>query len=441
AVIRQLWTYDPPLSESDIQSRIDDFDAAVADIERDIERSFAETRPAPRGRSGKPRPPAGSRSSVYEGYDEASDYASSIPARPPARGSERDRDGNRGRREPPPAAPDIDEASLEEIEAALSARSSAIERSMRQVADDPEYDADDDRRGGEASAETYSGYEEDLPPYEADTQTGEEEPYPFHDRDDHAGGNAGEDEDVEPGAGPVRRGFASAAHSARSFRPPKWSEMSESARIKLLLGAIGVLLLLLVGLAAILLTRGSVPRQTVADPAPSARSPVAIAANPGANLPPPPAPAPSDALETFVIFDGRDPTVFQAASGNPVRFEGDTTGGFARVSSSAADAGVRVLIGPGLAGRLAGRNVRLTITARSASENGALGMRFAYQSGVALSPWQSSNLSPDFAAINLTWRVPTQRTDPNGDYILIEPGIPGDGTGVDVKSIRIDVLS
>jgi hypothetical protein len=33
------------------------------------------------------------------------------------------------------------------------------------------------------------------------------------------------------------------------------------------------------------------------------------------------------------------------------------------------------------------------------------------------------------------------RTDPNGDYLVIEPGIPGDGTGADIQAIRIDVLA
>ncbi len=80
--------------------------------------------------------------------------------------------------------------------------------------------------------------------------------------------------------------------------------------------------------------------------------------------------------------------------------------------------------------------------------HGALGarqrrpnLRFAYQSGVALSPWQSADLSATPAALGLIWRLPAQRTDPSGDYLLIEPGIPGDGTAVEIQSIRIDLLA
>jgi hypothetical protein len=100
-----------------------------------------------------------------------------------------------------------------------------------------------------------------------------------------------------------------------------------------------------------------------------------------------------------------------------------------------------VLIGPGLAARLAGQRVRVILVARSARENGAASMRFAYQSGLAISHWQTANLSSDYAPLGLLWRVPSIRTDENGDALLIEPGIPGDGTAMDIQSIRIDLLA
>lgn len=151
---------------------------------------------------------------------------------------------------------------------------------------------------------------------------------------------------------------------------------------------------------------------------------------------------PNDSVQVgqaFTIFDGTDPTVFVTTPDNPIAF--DSTNGFTRVSSSTSAPGVKVNIGPGIASRLAGKNVRIVIVARSSTESGAAGMRFAYQSGLAISHWQTANLGSDFAPVGIEWRVPSMRTSPNGDYLLIEPGIPGDGTGVDVKSIRIDVLS
>ncbi|HVZ13720.1 MAG TPA: hypothetical protein VG894_04605, partial [Bauldia sp.] len=72
---------------------------------------------------------------------------------------------------------------------------------------------------------------------------------------------------------------------------------------------------------------------------------------------------------------------------------------------------------------------------------GAASMRFAYQSGLAISHWQTANLSSDFTQLGMAWRVPTMRTSASGgDALIIEPGIPGDGTGMDIKAIRIDVL-
>ena len=85
--------------------------------------------------------------------------------------------------------------------------------------------------------------------------------------------------------------------------------------------------------------------------------------------------------------------------------------------------------------------MRVTIVARSAKDAGAASMRFAYQSGVAISHWQTANLGPDFQAVALTWRVPSMRTGRTGDLLLIQPGVPGDGTGADVKSIKIDLLA
>jgi hypothetical protein len=143
--------------------------------------------------------------------------------------------------------------------------------------------------------------------------------------------------------------------------------------------------------------------------------------------------------QTFAVNDGRDPTIFATTPDNPIQF--DNANGFARVSSSTSAPGVKVLIGPGLAARLAGHQVRVVIDARSSLDGGAANMRFAYQSGLAISHWQTANLASDYKELGIVWRVPIMRTSPNGDYLLIEPGIPGDGTGADIRAIRIDILA
>ena len=77
---------------------------------------------------------------------------------------------------------------------------------------------------------------------------------------------------------------------------------------------------------------------------------------------------------------------------------------------------------------------------RSSTESGAANLRFAYQSGLAISHWQAADLGTEFASVTLDWRLPSLRTSPDNDYVLIQPGLPGDGTAVDIRMIRIDIL-
>src|SRR5690606_16101224 len=101
-----------------------------------------------------------------------------------------------------------------------------------------------------------------------------------------------------------------------------------------------------------------------------------------------------DVQQTFSLFDGRDPTIFVTTPENPVRF--DSQAGLARISSSISSPGVKALIGPGLASRLAGQTVRITLVVRSSPEQGAGSLRFAYQSGVALSHWQTASVTSTY---------------------------------------------
>ena len=212
-----------------------------------------------------------------------------------------------------------------------------------------------------------------------------------------------------------------------------WPNFSERETIQILAGAIAALVIALVAIAAWFYFSGSGGdaasvnidvRREVSDSATAAR----IASDP------------IEVVQSYTLFDGRDPTIFASTPDNPVRFVSEG-GGYARVASSASAPGVRAIVGPGLAARLAGKRVRVTLVARSSTDFGASSMRFAYQSGLAISHWQTANLSAGYEAVGMIWRIPTMRTDPNGDYLVIEPGIPGDGTGADIQAIRIDVLA
>ena len=221
--------------------------------------------------------------------------------------------------------------------------------------------------------------------------------------------------------------------------------------------AAGVLLLagILLG-TTYFMSRPDAPQQTAAAPEPPApqAKPSGQPAPPAATKPPteperpateaaqPPAAIPSGglALETLSLFDGRDPSVFQSSPGNPIRFEGDTQGGFARIASSTNGAGSRITVGRGVYERLAGRTVRIVVVARAAATDPAGSLRFSYQNGRSLSPWFDGALGTDYAPLSLTWNVPKERGGPEVDAIMIEPGIPGDGTAADVSSVRIEIL-
>jgi hypothetical protein len=345
------------------------------------------------------------------------------------------------------------DAAVERIEADLAnelavpdeAATAAFEEAVL-VGDDPRYDEYDE------GAEAYSD-EPDLPPHLRSDQSWPE----HHEQAEPARGAFGRALHSLPGGGreaeePLPPAPEAAAEPPRQSRRDRWSEppgatansrlaprrrlvwtISERDKVRILIGAIGTLAVVLAGVIIYLLLPSSdssvtLPineRREVSDAATAAR----IA---GETL---------DVRQTFTVFDGRDPTIFQATPNNPVRLERDAEGGFARISTSVGAAGVKVAVGPGLASRLAGQNVRIVLTVRASAERGAANLRFAYQSGVAISHWQTANLGPRFATVGLVWRVPALRTSTTGaDYIIIEPGIPGDGTAADIRSVKIDLL-
>jgi hypothetical protein len=68
-------------------------------------------------------------------------------------------------------------------------------------------------------------------------------------------------------------------------------------------------------------------------------------------------------------------------------------------------------------------------------------MRLAWLRDGRMSDWQEAALPGDFSELSLVWDIPKDRREADSDYLLIQPGIPGDGTATDIKSIRIEILS
>ena len=161
-----------------------------------------------------------------------------------------------------------------------------------------------------------------------------------------------------------------------------------------------------------------------------------------AALPLDPGAAPAgEVQEAITLFNGDNPTVFESGPDNPVRFRGDVGSGVAQIGTNSTSSGARAIIGAGISQRLQGRTVRAVFVLRAAPENGAANVRFAYQRGRTLSGWQVSELGADFATIGLIWDVPGEGEANANDYLVIEPGIPGDGTAVEIRSITLEILS
>ncbi len=393
AMIRRLWAFDPPLDEDEIEQRIGAFDVALSDVEADVMQAFSRRLPAYADQIEDRR-----------GYGYPETRALPAPARLPAPERRRDERIEEARRVPAYQAQETDEDYYQrpvEPEEPPPKRKVRI-KSPRQRKRPPP-----------------------PPPPPQETYDEPEEPYEEERR--RLPARARQDDDL-----PRRRTRRPQAQPQRHRSRAGWlARLSDREKITILAGAIGLCAVVLVGAGAFILLPRTDPgvtvdigvRREVSDAATAVRI----------------AQEDMDVAQSFLLFDGRDPTIFETSPDNPVRFNAND--GVVRISSSTGSPGVKALIGPGLATRLAGHEVRVTIVARSSAEAGAAGMRFAYQSGVAISHWQTANLGRDYQAVGMTWRVPTLRTDRAGDLLVIQPGIPGDGTGADIKSIKIDLLS
>jgi hypothetical protein len=489
AMIRKLWSFDPPLAEDEIDTRIGLFDAAVERIESDLELAFAESdaleaeRPRRREAQRRLPPPEPPRQPlVYEGYDEEADYAPAFAGRSEGRAARQERPepsyraeydepptlrryeqrAEPARQQPPQRPPQFTPPRAQPAPARRTAQW-----------DEPEEDLPPARpsRGGQTyeaipfQEEHYeeAAYEE-PPPREPPRRTGayqapkyrpdadgwqpaqpQQEPELWDRPAEPAGAHDFEDEheayeEVEP---------------AQPKKKKKGRKQTGKASKSRSISPVRILSLTIAGLAVVLVAFNVyVFLPIIFGPERSTALPAAAPQKIDDRLPIDGAAAGRidgataseiserdvDVAESLVVFDGRDPTVFEGLPDNPIRFASDAEGEFAQISSAASAAGARAVIGPGLAERFAGRTIRVTLLARSSAGNGAANLRFAYESGRAISHWQSAQLNDTYGTYSIIWRVPAGDSR-GGDYLRIEPGIPGDGTSTDIRSIKIDILA
>lgn len=393
AIVKQLWAFRPPLAADEIDTRVGAYDEAVERIERDLRAAFAaEVNPVEDEPAEEPLPAEPDEEPAFE-----------LPPLP-----EYDEDE------------EIDAPPLAEWRHAESEDDYPIEEAEELPDPGASRAVVDPRRSGRAR--------------ETDDTHTRSRWQALRGRVTHHNAADDDEDAAAPGEPPPRyHSRWSDQGEIETIRPWWRPALGERQTIQILAGAISAMAIVLAVLGGYFFFSrgadgsGSVTvdvgvRREVSDAATAAR----IASDP------------MEVVQSYSLFDGRDPTIFATTPDNPVRYVSDG-GGYARASSSVSSPGVKAIIGPGLANRLAGQRVRVTLVARSSTDFGAGSMRFAYQSGLAISHWQTANLGADYQAVGMIWRVPTMRTNP-GDYLVIEPGIPGDGTGVDIQSIKIDVL-
>ncbi|KAB2866719.1 MAG: hypothetical protein F9K43_15390, partial [Bauldia sp.] len=82
AMIRRLWSFDPPLAEDEIDARIGQFDIAVERIEGDLVATFARAEAAEVAVRREVPPARIAPVTVVDGYDEVADYAPAFGGQP-----------------------------------------------------------------------------------------------------------------------------------------------------------------------------------------------------------------------------------------------------------------------------------------------------------------------------------------------------------------------
>ncbi|MEP2117953.1 MAG: hypothetical protein ABJI81_06755, partial [Bauldia litoralis] len=153
AMIRRLWSYDPPLAEDEIDARIGQFDLAVDQIESNVVEVFEGMPETVDEAEAEPGPTASPP--IIDGYDQEADYAPAFggtSARPPSDDDDAgeaepdDIDPPTASEEParPAARPAPGRTSLTELLSTLDIRSLAVEAALNSDPDEPP-EAPDDR--------------------------------------------------------------------------------------------------------------------------------------------------------------------------------------------------------------------------------------------------------------------------------------------------------
>ena len=394
-MINRLWSYDPPLAEDEIDHRIGQFDTAVARIEDDVVEVFATMEPPVADRvaptttattiatTATPRPSAERGS----GYD---------PTRTPM--TRRCRSSTRSAMR---SAPSTKGAS----------RSSGRSAERGRVADEPEPSEvapyDEDLAGWSGSGTRRTITRRGLrPARQRRRRPGLDRARPATRQPARsARRRAVRAQRPGPGQGPAfvacRPGIAEVASPHADRRRSRCSPSSSSPA-----GLAAPAARVAAGDRPVVLET-EVPGG-VSDPTPRSASPRKRSPSPAASR---------SSTARIRRCSPATPTI-------PVRFDGE----FARIATSVASAGAKVdhrrgPVEPSRRPDGAGHDRRALGARERRLDACASPTRAASRSATG----RRRTSRPSSRQLGLVWRVPVLRTSPSGDYIIIEPGIPGSG--------------
>lgn len=147
---------------------------------------------------------------------------------------------------------------------------------------------------------------------------------------------------------------------------------------------------------------------------------------------------------------GDDLALIEASPGTTVSFVGETGGQPAFVTASAhlarsaapPSAGVFAPLGSDYERVFAGKNLRMTLTARQGSANPVETFRMGYfTAGPGDSGWQTFQLTPEFQDFSFTFTPPLPNDEPDLDYFGVWPDEEGQQREMDISKFQIEVLN
>jgi hypothetical protein len=103
--------------------------------------------------------------------------------------------------------------------------------------------------------------------------------------------------------------------------------------------------------------------------------------------------------------------------------------------------GAYLTISPEYEAIFSGQKIQVTISARSALENGSNVLFAAYSTAaVGNSGWRRLPLGDEFGDLSFSYDVPQRKGKPGRDFLGMVPDLEGSGRGVDIRSVEIDVV-